>query len=389
MTPEAIVFPIAAIAAFAFLGGPEPSTDVHVDTERGRVVVTVSPLHIPATTHYHHEGPDEHVSFIWPEDGWLQGYRVDLVDPAGNVLPRAMLHHAGVADLARRQLAHAGAERLIAVGSETEAVTLPSWMGMRMSAGQRLVVYYALVNESGEPIDGASLRITVDWRSASAEVYSSPSTFVGRNAHALSRNRRWMSSITEVVPLVLNADPNVGGPKQFDIPTGVSVTSAEISIPVDGHVRALGAHMHDYGTEMRLEDAETGEVLVTLRAERDAEGRLVGLEQTRFGLSLSGLRLHAHHRYRVVGVYDNPTGVMIPGAAMAYMAGPFIPDDPSVRPAADPNDPMYRIDVGGITGEGHGSSVDAVSHHIGHSELVGLHAPDRIAPNDRGIEVLR
>ena len=354
------MFSITAIAALALLGGTgpsdsgtDPSTDIRIDAEHGQAVVTISPINVPATAHYHHEGPDEHVSFIWPENGWLQGYRVDLVDAGGNVLPREMLHHAAVADLGRRQLAYASAERLFAVGGETEPVVLPSWMGMRMSAGQPLLVYFALVNMSGVPIDGASLRMTLIWRPESAEVFSAPNGFVPRRSHPAYRHRRWKSPITEIVPLVLNADPDDGGPKQFDIPPGVSVTSAEFTLPIGGRLRALGAHMHDYGAEMRLEDAETGKPLATLRAERDEDGRLVSLEQTRFGLSLRGLRLDAHHRYRVVSVYDNPTGVMIPAAAMAYLAGPFIPADGGVRPALDPDDPIYRGDIEGITGESH------------------------------------
>ena len=107
-------------------------------------------------------------------------------------------------------------------------------MGLRISEGTALLVYYALVNTSGEDVDGASLRISIDWRPATEERYSTPHGFVPRRSHPTYRYRRWRSSITEVVPLVLNADPDPAGAREFDIPPGRSETSAEFTIPTGG-----------------------------------------------------------------------------------------------------------------------------------------------------------
>ncbi|MGD8870818.1 MAG: hypothetical protein PVJ80_04480 [Gemmatimonadota bacterium] len=345
---------IAAIGLSSFGGGtagPTPAAHVQVDAEPGRVVVTIGPLHIAAGTHYHHEGAAEHAGFTWPEDGWIQGYRIDVLDASAAVMPRETIHHAGVANLSRRQLAYPTAQRLFAVGRETHAVTLPDWMGMRMSTGEELIAYFALVNESGTPVEGASLRITLDWRPARVESLSSPSMFVGRGAHPAYRFRRWESGVTEVVPLVLNANPNQGGETQFDVGPGISVVSTEVVLPLGGYLRVAGGHMHDYASEMRLEEVETGEVLIRLEAERKPDGRLIRVEEERFPFKLHGVRLEAGRRYRVVGVYDNPTGELLPKSGMAYLAGAFIPDDMDAWPELETDDARYARDLAGITGE--------------------------------------
>jgi hypothetical protein len=330
----------------------EPPARVLVDSRGDQMIVTVGPLHIAAGLHYHHEGPAEHAGFTWPEDGWIQGYRIDVVDAHGRVLPREMIHHAGVANLSRRQLAYPTAQRIFAIGKETEPVTLPSWMGMRMSAGEELMTYFALVNESGTPVRGASLRITLAWRPAEAEVYSRPTVFTGRRGHPLSRFRRWEAPVTNIVPLALNADPNQSGQTQFDIVPGISTVSTEVVLPLGGYLRAAGGHMHDYASELRLEDAETGEVLVQLEAELDGDGRILRVEEKRFPFRLRGVRIEAGRRYRIVAVYNNPTGALLPKGGMAYMAGPFIPDDLAAWPALDTGNPQYERDLAGITSEG-------------------------------------
>jgi hypothetical protein len=330
MLPSPILglFSIAALTSVG--NGPvDPEQTVRIDAERGEIVVTVGPLRIPAATHYHHHHhADEQARFVWPEAGWAQGYRFELVDAHGTVLPREMMHHAGVVDHARRQLASPAPERLFAAGRETADVRLPGWMGLRMDAGTPLVAYFALVNPTEEEIVGASLRISVVWRSAAAGPQA-PRHPSSRPYHPSQQFRRPPRTITEIVPLVVGAGPDEGGWGTFDLPPGLSATSSEFTLRTGGRLRALGGHLHDHAVEIRLEDARSGEVLARLGARRDGDGRLLAVEQERFLLKLRGLRVDANRPYRVVAVYDNPTGSVIPEGAMAYLAGPFIPDDPA------------------------------------------------------------
>lgn len=300
-----------------------------VSADRRQVVVETAPMHVPEAVAYSHHPSEERVEFEWPLDGWVHGYRIDLVGADGRELPRKMLHHAGVANLARRQLAYATAERLFAVGSETRPVRLPRTMGVPLGAGRRLQLYFALVNETDVPVDGARLRVSLDVV-ASGE---------GRRPR-------------DVFPLVLDANPApvVGGSRAFDVPPGLSATSAELRLPVGGHLRALGGHLHDHAVEIRLEDVITGRVLVRIPTLRRPDGRLVSVRDTRFLLKRRGLRLEAERPYRVVAVYDNPTGATIPHGAMGYLAGPFTPDDAARWPAVDVSNPEYQRDLGSPSG---------------------------------------
>ena len=132
---------IALFAAVATLSSPPKSApdapiSVRVDSARSEVVVTVGPVDIPPSEYAHH-GADTYRYFEWPVSGWVRGYRVDLVDSAGALLPRSLLHHAGMANLDRRQLAYPLAERLFAAGPETTPAVLPGSMGLPMTAATR------------------------------------------------------------------------------------------------------------------------------------------------------------------------------------------------------------------------------------------------------------
>jgi hypothetical protein len=58
-----------------------------------------------------------------------------------------------------------------------------------------------------------------------------------------------------------------------------------------------------------------------------------------------GLRLRANHRYRVVAVYDNPTGRVIEGGAMGFVAGAFIPENVAALEQVNVNDVAYARDA--------------------------------------------
>ena len=333
------VIAVVGVAGCAHLLADEPVTAVRVrtDAERREIVVTVGPIEIPAATSYSHHPPEARMQFQWPAAGWLRGYRIDLLDAEGRLLSRDMIHHAGVVNLDRRQLAYPLVERLVAAGRETRPVMLPESMGVPLVSGQKLLMYYALVNPSDRVMKGATLRFTVTWTPESTKTPRS------------------------VFPVYLDANPRTaGGTRSFDLPPGVSVTSAEVKLPQSGRLRALGAHLHDYAVEMRLEDVVTGKVMARIKTKREPDGRLVSVQMTRFFFKLGGLRVKANHPYRVVAVYDNPTNHTISDGAMAFLVGPFIPDDVKLWPKVDSGDKVFQEDLAVLlgqsahTGHGHG-----------------------------------
>lgn len=313
------------------------TVDVTFDAARHEASITIGPLHVPAATPYNHHFSQRPVEFAWPASGWVQGFRVELVDSAGRALPREMLHHAGVANLDRRQLAYPTAERLFAAGRETAPVILPGSFGIPLVGKQRLLLYYALANETSREVHGATLRITMPWMDADAD------------------------GVRTLMPIYFDAHPTLGAPSTFDVAAGRTVTSAEFVLPASGHLRYLGGHLHDFGVELRLEDAASNEVLARLEADRDDHGRVLGVARTRFLLKWNGLRLHADRRYRVVAVYDNPTCAPVAGA-MGVLVAVFAPDDMTRWPAVDTTDASYLKDLAWLN-EANGGDAGEAHHH--------------------------
>ena len=356
------MFANLAVAALAITGSilardtdSAATAQIRVDSLRREVIITAGPIHLPAATPYDHHLASAPIAFTWPVSGWARGYRVDLVDRDGRVLPREMLHHAGVANLDRRQVAYPLVERLFAAGRETPQVMLPASMGVPLSPDMRMLLYYALVNPTDVAVDDASLRVTIAW--------------VPERAHGPNN----------VLPLSLDAFTSDNGGSTFDVPTGVSVTTSEFTLPVGGRVRQLGGHLHDYAVELRLEDVQSGRVLARLGADRNADGTIRGVSRARFLFHPGGLRLEANRRYRVVGVYDNPTCATV-GGAMAFIAGPFVPDDVRRVPSVDLTNPIFRQDLALLASGGQAAEHDHASmQHAEHGEHMQV-APRPMAP---------
>lgn len=337
----------AMLATFAPEGGLVAHADpldsavqVRVDSERGEIVVSVPGIHVPEATPYSHHPSESRFRFRWPAPGWVQGYRIDLLDSAGRVLPREMLHHAGVANLDRRELAYPIPQRMLAVGRETRPVRLPGPMGVPVSAGEDMLLYYALVNATSTPIDGATLEVRLRFAPKGAV-----------------RKR-------DVMPIYLDANPEpIGGTRAFDVRPGISVMTAQFTLPMGGRLRALGGHLHDLAVEIRLEDPVAERLLARLETKRDASGRLISVPIERFLFKRGGLRLEANHPYRVVSVYDNPGSETIPHGAMAFLAGLFVPDEGSRWPALDRTHIDYQRDLAEI------APAQGDSEHQGHQGI--------------------
>lgn len=312
----------------------QPAVQVRVD--KGEIVISVGPLVMAPATPYGHHAEEAYHQIEWPASGWLRGYRVDLFDSTGAPLPRALLHHAGMANLDRRQIAYPLAERVLAAAHETKPVSFPGSIGLPLVQGQRMVLYYALVNPDTVAIEGVTVKVRIRW----------------------ARKRE---KLQVVLPFYASAKEDTKESISFDIPAGRTSTSAEFTLPAGGWLRALGGHMHDHGVELRLEDAETGKVLARIRARRAEDGRLSSVGRTIFPWKHRGLRLRPNHRYRVVAVYDNPTDGTIRGGAMGFLAGAFIPEDVNSFSSVA-SDPAFDRDVNVLLGGARTSAIAAASH---------------------------
>jgi hypothetical protein len=202
---------------------------------------------------------------------------------------------------------------------------VPKTIGIPMSPGMRLGMYVGWHNATGRDLSDVYLKLTLLW---------TPKNQVPRPVSAL--------------PIYMDANLTVGGSNTFDVLPGRTTKAFEFSLPVGGRLLGIGGHLHDLGVAVQLEDAERDEVLTRIRAKRDASGATTGVERRLFGVSGDGLKLKARHRYRVVGIYQNPTRHTLPRGAMAHMVGLFAPDDPARWPRIDPTDRDYQRDLASL-----------------------------------------
>jgi hypothetical protein len=319
--------------AAAFLASIQTSDDakaaVVVDSARREVIVTAGPYHVmampPGMKHEQMEGMDDHstpvVRFDWPVAGWLRGFRVEVIDEQGNPVDRRIVHHLIGINFDRRQLLYPAVERLFGIGRETEDMIVPRTIGVPMKPGARLGMYMAWQNETGADLHGIQIRVRLTY---------SPSNLNPRPVDAL--------------PLYMDVNLTVGGTNEFTVPPGRSEKSWEFTMPTSGRILGFSGHMHDYGSSVRLEDVESGKVIATVKATRGPDGKLLKNSRSLPGVGGDGIGLKAGRKYRVVGVYDNPTGEPI-AAVMAHMSGIFAPNDVSKWPALDLADATLQDDL--------------------------------------------
>ncbi len=314
-------------------GTPDgPVSQVWVDTDRREVMVVAGPFHVQQTVMSEGEGAehDGHdktplLPVVWPVDGGLRGFKLGVFSSDGTPLPRSLVHHLNVLNFDRRELVYPVPTRLIAIGSETPDIRLPSSHQVVLERGDSLGWYVAWHNDTGKDIEDAYVELVLPYGE-------------------LKEGRAPLTMV------YLDADLKIGDRTSFDVPPGHSEKSFEFEVPTSGKLLAAGGHVHDYGVEVRLEDVETGKVLFRLESDRDEEGKVSSVDQKIFrrffNLFDASIQLETNRTYRIVGVYDNPTGEIQPG--MAQIGALFRPDDPADWPANDRSDPIYQLDVSGL-----------------------------------------
>jgi len=260
--------------------------------------------------------------FTFPVDGWLQGFRVDLFDDRGHELSHRLLHHLIVVNFSRRQFIYPALERLLGVAEESDTgdVRIPRTIGVPMQAGQDLGVYAMWHNDSGPEIPVAYWRI---------ELYMVPAS------------HRRLAVLPAYMDVNIQRNPEEN---RFNVPPGPFEIGYEFSPPLSGHLLVVTGHLHDYGVLVRLVDAANGKTLVEVKSQRDSVGHVLSIPRKLLAIRGEGLYLRAGHRYRVVGVFDNPTRDTSYGA-MANMVGLFAPDYYREWPAVDVADPYYQRDL--------------------------------------------
>ncbi len=338
-----------ALASAPIVGDTVPPSNLTVTVDSSKHLVTIRSgpynlKHMPPMEHgmmdmgMSHDTPVQH--FGWPVQGWLRGFRVSLADGEGHPVPKHIMHHMIMVNFSRRQLVYHASERLFGAGTETGDAEVPATIGIPMRPGMDLGVYVAWHNDTGEDLNDVYFTITMPYLPA-------------------NQNPR----PKDALPIYMDVNLTVGGSNTFDVPPGRSEHSYEFTVPVAGRLLGVGGHLHDYGREVRLEDAETGKVITRVKGELDDEGHIEGVGRKLFAIRGAGVRLKAGHRYRVAGVYDNPSDRTIVNGGMAHMVGLFVPDDLAAWPPIDPDNPDYQRDLAALHERGAGGAAHEGMQH--------------------------
>ncbi len=347
-------FSVVALST-ALLAVDDPRATVQVDSSRREVIVTAGPFDVsampPGMTHDEMEMMEDHntplLRFEWPVAGWVRGFDVEVLDAGGKLIDRRIIHHLIGVNFDRRQLLYPAVERLFGIGRETGAMMAPRSIGIPMTPGTKLGMYMAWQNETGADLSGIQIRVKLSY---------SPTNLNPRPIDAL--------------PLYMDVNLTVGGSNTYDVPAGTSEKAYEFTMPVDGRLLGYSGHMHDYGVAVRLEDVESGRVLAKTDAKLNKDGTITGMSRSLPGVRGDGIRLRAGRKYRVVGVYNNPTGQTIANHGMAHISGVFAPDDFSKWPTLDLTDPLTQEDIASLNEMGQ-------NHHKHHQADNAPAAPHR------------
>ncbi len=288
---------------------------VERDTLAGEVVLVYGPVDLAP-----HEMPDAPVRVAsLGVDGWLRGYRVELVDSAGRAVPQRVLHHVNVIVPGKRELFSNIMLRIAAAGGETAPVSLPWVVGFRVLPDDSVIVSAMLNNPTDTAYHGVRMLVHMPFRPID----------------------RWIPS-AEIYPFYMDVMPPAGS-HSFDLPPGRSTKSWEGKPAIPGRILGVGGHMHKYGVLLRFEDVTEQKVLWEAKPVTDSTGEVVGFPVKRFILRL-GLPVDTSHVYRLTAIYDNPTGHVIPDGGMGTLGGVFLPSSSATWPPVDPRNAEYQLD---------------------------------------------
>src|SRR5216117_1027571 len=263
-----------------------PPLHVQVDSAHHRVLVTGGPYHVPVSPEMPGMMMDMYATpvqkFAFPVDGWLEGFRIELCDDRGHVLPHRLLHHLIVVNFSRRQFIYPALERLLGTAEESDTgdIRIPRSIGVPMRAGQDLGVYAMWHNDTGPEIPVAYWRIVL-----------------------FMANRTLRPRPIDVLPAYMDVNIQTNPEENlFNVPPGHFEIGYEFSPPLSGHLLMVTGHLHDCGTLVKLVDAASGKTLVQVNARRDSLGHVLSIPRKLLAIRGEGLHLKAGHRYRVVGV---------------------------------------------------------------------------------------
>src|SRR5213080_865441 len=224
---------------------------IFMDERAGTLVLDLAPIDLPANTPHHALAQPPVATLEIPENGFIYGFRVQVVDSAGHALPDELIHHFNLIDPDHRELFLPISRRLLAAGHETGTIRLPRLLfGLPLKRGEHVVASGMVENLTPAAYRRARVRLVMSFTPA-------------KRPWPLFSASPWQMDVAFPV-----------GDKSFTLPPGRSARSYEGSPAVRGTIVGLGGHMHDYGRVIEFADVTTGEVIYRAAPVADSGGHI-------------------------------------------------------------------------------------------------------------------
>lgn len=226
------------------------------------------------------------MEFKFPEDLWLVGYEIGLIDRAGNMLPREFQCHTF---LGTSMPAHHSHEEVTGIFSDgyTAKIDLPLGFGIFFRAGEK-IIWNPMFNNRSPQQAVASMRLTLNVVRAR--------NLRGLRLKALNTTFRTIKDPTDL----------------YFVSPGEDVRETTFKLPFKGALHVIGTHIHPFGVSIELINLTRNESVWKAVGKKDEQGQLVSMPVYS---SLEGYRVGPDDRFKMVAVYRNPT--MEPVDAMA------------------------------------------------------------------------
>jgi len=144
-----------------------PMVKVTYDSAHERLTVEFPPEDLPAVEDrrmMYMRTLSPHQAII-PVSGTIYSIRTQMVDSAGRVLPRALLHHVNLTDPTHRELFLPISLHLFAASRETPPVDIPRLiLGVPLDKGQRLLLTAMVANDRRVAYRGARIQVILGFR---------------------------------------------------------------------------------------------------------------------------------------------------------------------------------------------------------------------------------
>ncbi|MCL7965909.1 MAG: hypothetical protein M8857_02270 [marine benthic group bacterium] len=272
-----------------------------------------------------------------PIDGWLHGFEVAIRDGDGLPLEPGLLDHVTFVDPDDRELFSPIARRIFAAAPGTRRAVVPGLIGYPVEAGDRVLISAEFVPPPEAEIREAFLHVTFSY-SLEGENLIEP-----RNVYPFHID---VMGFTDT--------------RAFVVPPGRSMRAWQGSPAVEGRVLALGGHVHDFATRLRLVDVSTGAVVWDVVPDSDREGRVEGIPIAEMWWGL-GRKITPDHVYRIEVEYDNPQPAPSPAGGRGEIGGIILVEKGIAWPRLDRANSDYAEDLAAFLSPRRPTSADALA----------------------------